>query len=53
MGIVKGDSRSDERDVNPCHQGAMNGGCVVMGIPHPSHPFMEPHPTVYETAWEA
>jgi hypothetical protein len=21
-----------------------------MGISHPSHPFTEPHPTVYETA---
>ena len=25
--------------------------CVVVGKPHPSHPFTEPHPTVYEIAW--
>ena len=28
----------------------MNEGCVVVGIPHPSHPFTEPHPMVYEIA---
>ena len=28
----------------------MNGGCVVVGRPRPSHPFIAPHPTVYETA---
>ena len=33
-----------------CYWGAVNEGCVVMGKPHPSHPFAEPHPTVYETA---
>ena len=34
----------------PCHWGVVNRGCVVMGIPHPKHPFTAPHPTVYETA---
>ena len=24
---------------------------MVVGIPHPSHPFTEPYPTVYETPW--
>ena len=28
----------------------MNGGCVVVGRPHPSHPFTSPHPTDYEIA---
>ena len=28
----------------------MNEGCVVVGKPHPSHPFTEPHPTVYKIA---
>ena len=27
----------------------MNGGCVVVGIPHPSLSFIEPHSTVYKT----
>ena len=26
-----------------------NGGCVVVGRPHPSHPLKELHSTVYET----
>ena len=36
--------------VYPCHWGVVNGGCVVMGIPHPSHSFTEPHSTVYKHA---
>ena len=32
----------------PCHWGAMNGGCVVVGRPHPSHSFIESHPMVYK-----
>ena len=31
-----------------CHSSAVNVGCVVVGKPHPSHPFIEPHPTIYE-----
>ena len=29
---------------------AVNGGCVVVGRPHPSYPFTESHLTVYEIA---
>ena len=36
---------------SPCHWGDVNGGCVVVGRPHPNHPFKKPHPMVYETAW--
>jgi hypothetical protein len=36
--------------VVPCHWGVMNGGCVVVGRPHPSHPFMESHLIIYEDA---
>ena len=35
---------------SPCHGGVVKGRCVVMGKPHPSHPFTKPHPTVYEPA---
>ena len=28
----------------------VNGGCVVVGKPHPSHPCTKPHPAVYESA---
>ena len=36
--------------MDPCHRGDVNGGCVVVGKPHPSHPFTKLHPTVYKTA---
>jgi hypothetical protein len=39
-----------EGEVDPCHWDVVNGGCMVVGRPHPSHPFTEPHPTVYENA---
>ena len=35
---------------SPCHGGVVKGRCVVMGKPHPSHPFTKPHPMVYEPA---
>ena len=34
----------------PCHRGVVNGACGFMGRPHPSHSFIAPHPTGYETA---
>ena len=36
--------------IHPCHQGVVYEGCLVVGTPHPSHPFTEPHPMVYEIA---
>jgi len=41
----------DKLSSSACHRGTVNGGCVVVGRPHPSHTFIEPHPTVYEIAW--
>jgi len=34
----------------PCHWGVVDGGCVVVCRPHPSHPFTKFHPTFNETA---
>ena len=28
----------------------VNGGCVVVGKPHPRHPSTKPHPIVYKIA---
>ena len=40
----------DAKHCRPCHQGVVNGGCVVVGKPHPSHPFTMSHHMVYEIA---
>ena len=34
----------------PCHWCVVNEGCVVVSRSHPSRPFTQPHPMVYETA---
>ena len=34
-----------------CQWGALNGGCVVVGKPHPSHLFTTPRHIAYETTW--
>ena len=41
--------RTKVKLAGPCHGGTANGGCVVVGKPHPSHSFTAFHLTVYET----